>query len=36
MKEQRIVYMPQYTYLNEGIQTYTTFFNAFADALEKA
>lgn len=29
-----IVYMPQYTYLNEGIQTYTTFFNAFADALE--
>ena len=36
VKEQRIVYMPQYTYLNEGIQTYTTFFNAFADALEKA
>lgn len=29
-----IVYMPQYTYLNEGIQTYTTFFNSLADKLE--
>ncbi|MCA0252097.1 MAG: ABC transporter substrate-binding protein [Actinobacteria bacterium] len=36
VKEQRIVYMPQYTYVNEGIQTYTTFFNSFADVLEKA
>lgn len=32
--EGKIVYMPQYTYLDEGIQTYTEFFNAFADALE--
>lgn len=31
-----IVYMPQYTYLNEGIQTYTTFFNSIADAMENA
>lgn len=29
-----IVYMPTDTYTNEGIQTYTEFFNAFADALE--
>ncbi len=36
VKQQQIVYMPQYTYVNEGIQTYTTFFNALADALEKA
>ncbi|MGC4153001.1 MAG: ABC transporter substrate-binding protein [Propionicimonas sp.] len=35
VKQQQIVYMPQYTYVNEGIQTYTTFFNALADALEK-
>jgi len=32
--EEQIVYMPQYTYLDEGIQTYTEFFNSFADALE--
>lgn len=31
---EQIVYMPQYTYLDEGIQTYTEFFNRFADALE--
>lgn len=30
-----IVYMPQYTYINEGIQTYTTFFEQLASALEK-
>lgn len=36
VKEKHIVYMPLDTYLNEGIQTYTTFFNEFADALEKA
>lgn len=35
VQEDRIVYMPQLTYLNEGIQTYTTFFNSFADVLEQ-
>lgn len=34
--EGRIVYMPADTYTNEGIQTYTEFLNAFADALEAA
>ena len=34
--EDHIVYMPTDTYLNEGIQTYTTFLNDLADALEKA
>lgn len=29
-----IVYMPQGTYLNEGIETYTQFFEDLADALE--
>lgn len=29
-----IVYMPQYTYVNEGIQTYTAFFDSLADLLE--
>lgn len=32
--EGHIVYMPAGTYLNEGIQTYTQFFNDLADALE--
>ncbi len=32
----QIVYMPNDTYLNEGIQTYTKFLNSFADALEAA
>ena len=32
--EGNIVYMPADTYTNEGIQTYTEFFNTFADALE--
>lgn len=36
VQEDQIVYMPTDTYLNEGIQTYTTFLNDFADALEKA
>lgn len=36
VKEGHIIYMPADTYLNEGIQTYTTFLNDFADALEKA
>jgi iron complex transport system substrate-binding protein len=34
VKDEQIVYMPVDTYTNEGIQTYTEFFNAFADALE--
>ena len=34
--EGNIVYMPADTYTNEGIQTYTEFFNTFADALESA
>ncbi|WP_434809794.1 siderophore ABC transporter substrate-binding protein [Microbacterium sp. bgisy189] len=34
VSEGNIVYMPAGTYLNEGIETYTAFFNAFADALE--
>ncbi len=34
VEEGNIVYMPQGTYLNEGIETYTTFFNDLADALE--
>lgn len=34
--KQQIVYMPTDTYLNEGIQTYTTFLNDFADALENS
>ncbi|WP_144794787.1 siderophore ABC transporter substrate-binding protein [Microbacterium paludicola] len=32
--EGNIVYMPADTYTNEGIQTYTEFLNAFADALD--
>ncbi|MDJ1114669.1 siderophore ABC transporter substrate-binding protein [Microbacterium dauci] len=32
--EGNVVYMPAGTYLNEGIETYTQFFNDFADALE--
>ncbi|MFB9164486.1 siderophore ABC transporter substrate-binding protein [Arthrobacter psychrochitiniphilus] len=32
--KKNIVYMPADTYTNEGIQTYTTFLNNFADALE--
>lgn len=34
VREGRIVYMPRFTYVNEGIQTYTTFFDAVADVLE--
>ncbi|GAA1093421.1 ABC transporter substrate-binding protein [Nocardiopsis exhalans] len=34
VENEQIVYMPIDTYTNEGIQTYTEFFNAFADALE--
>ncbi|SJN42609.1 Petrobactin ABC transporter, periplasmic binding protein [Microbacterium esteraromaticum] len=36
VKNNQIVYMPTDTYLNEGIQTYTTFLNDFADALEES
>ncbi|MDO5533405.1 MAG: ABC transporter substrate-binding protein [Propionibacteriaceae bacterium] len=35
VKDDRIVYMPQYTYLDEGLATYTEFLEDFADALEK-
>lgn len=36
VKNKQIVYTPQDTYLNEGIQTYTEYFNALADAMEAA
>lgn len=36
VKDGNIVIMPPDTYINEGIQTYTEFFNQFADALEAA
>lgn len=35
IKDDKIVYFPEDTYLNEGIQTYTKFFNDFADKLEE-
>ena len=34
IKESNVVYMPADTYTNEGIQTYTEYFNTLADALE--
>lgn len=34
VKNDNIVYFPQLTYVNEGIQTYTAFFNGLADKLE--
>lgn len=34
VKKGNVLYMPADTYLNEGIQTYTEFFDTFADALE--
>ena len=34
VQNDKIVYFPEDTYLNEGIQTYTEFFNGFADKLE--
>lgn len=34
VKNDSIVYMPADAYTNEGIQTYTKFFNSLADALE--
>ena len=36
VQEDRIVYMPNDTYTNEGIQTYTEFLNSLADAFENA
>lgn len=36
IEEGNIVYTPADTYINEGIQTYTEFFNTFADQLEAA
>ncbi|MDO5065789.1 MAG: ABC transporter substrate-binding protein [Propionibacteriaceae bacterium] len=36
VQKQQILYMPKDTYLNEGIQTYTEFFNAIAEAMEKS
>ncbi|MGL5406093.1 MAG: siderophore ABC transporter substrate-binding protein [Propionibacteriaceae bacterium] len=32
----QVIYMPADTYLNEGIQTYTEYLSAVADAFEKA
>ncbi|PNV31131.1 iron ABC transporter substrate-binding protein [Streptomyces sp. DH-12] len=34
VKNDNIVYFPQLTYVNEGIQTYTAFFDDLADKLE--
>ncbi|MFT3944717.1 MAG: ABC transporter substrate-binding protein [Ancrocorticia sp.] len=36
VKSGQVLYMPNDTYINEGIQTYTKFLNTFADALEAA
>ncbi|WP_022916195.1 siderophore ABC transporter substrate-binding protein [Ruania albidiflava] len=36
VQSDQIVYMPADTYTNEGIQTYTEFFNTLADAFEAA
>jgi len=36
IQQDRLVYMPADTYTNEGIQTYTEFFNSLADAFESA
>mgnify|MGYP007050672931 CR=1 FL=1 len=34
MQDENIVYMPQDTYINESIQTYTEFLKTLADGLE--
>jgi len=36
VEQDQIVYMPQDTYLNEGIQTYTEYFNSLADSMESS
>lgn len=35
VQEENILYMPQDTYTNESIQTYTTYLNQMADAFEQ-
>ncbi|HJG81399.1 MAG TPA: ABC transporter substrate-binding protein, partial [Brevibacterium senegalense] len=35
VSEGNIVYMPEYTYLDEGLATYTEFYNSIADAMEQ-
>lgn len=35
VREGNVIYMPEDTYTNEGIQTYTEFFNSLADSFEK-
>ena len=35
VSEGNIVYMPEYTYLDEGLVTYTEFYNSIADAMEQ-
>lgn len=35
VQQDQVVYMPRYTYVNEGIQTYTAFFESLADRLER-
>ena len=34
--EGNIVYMPEFTYLDEGLVTYTEFYNSIADSMEQA
>ena len=36
VKQQQVLYMPNDTYTNEGIQTYTEFLGSLADAFEQA
>ncbi|GAA2097979.1 MULTISPECIES: siderophore ABC transporter substrate-binding protein [Brevibacterium] len=36
VKDDNIVYMPSYTYLDESIINYTEFYNSIADAMEAA
>ncbi|SLM88666.1 siderophore ABC transporter substrate-binding protein [Brevibacterium yomogidense] len=35
VEEENIVYMPEYTYLDESLQTYTEFYESVADAMEQ-
>ena len=35
VSEGNIVYMPEFTYLDEGLVTYTEFYNSIADAMEQ-
>ncbi len=35
VEEGNIVYMPEYTYLDESLQTYTEFYESVADAMEQ-